>query len=62
LGDAIIMARFTPAPLRVYNHTSTAFGIGVRLPLGEDGDRRVCGDLMGRLGGLQHESGERPGL
>ena len=63
LGDAIIMARFTPAPLRVYNHTSTAFGIGVRLPLGEDGDRRADGILLsedkqrGRVRGVLSSGG-----
>ena len=36
LGDAIVMVRYAPQSISLYSDTAVAFGLGSRIPLGED--------------------------
>lgn len=36
LGDAVVMLRYSPMKIRVFSRNSLTFGLGARLPIGED--------------------------
>ena len=36
LGDAIVMAKYSPISISLYSANALAFGLGARLPIGED--------------------------
>jgi len=36
LGDAIVMAKYSPVSISLYSANALAFGLGARLPIGED--------------------------
>lgn len=39
LGDAIVMAKYSPSTISLYERITLSFGIGTRLPVGEDSAR-----------------------
>lgn len=40
LGDAIVMLKYSPATISLYSRNALSFGIGARLPVGEDAASR----------------------
>ena len=40
LGDAIVMLKYSPATISLYSRNALSFGIGARLPVGEDAATR----------------------
>ncbi len=40
LGDAIVMAKYSPRTISLYSETSLSFGVGARLPVGSDDIRQ----------------------
>ena len=52
LGDAIVMLKYTPGKIGLFERNGLAFGIGSRIPIGDDdaGRRFGPGDRDGRHG------------
>ena len=38
LGDAILMIKYSPKSISLYSDTALSFGLGTRIPLGEDNE------------------------
>ncbi len=45
LGDAIVMAKYSPKAISLYSDFSLSFGVGVRIPIGVDDATRLGVDL-----------------
>jgi hypothetical protein len=41
LGDAVIMVKYSPKSISLYSKTALSFGLGGRVPVGEDDARRL---------------------
>jgi hypothetical protein len=41
LGDAVVMAKYSPKSISLYSDTALSFGLGARIPVGEDDATRL---------------------
>ena len=45
LGDALVMVKYSPKSISLYSDTALSFGVGARIPVGEDNATRLGVDL-----------------